>query len=704
MTNRFEKIRFKNYKLRTKLLIMAVVVSLLPIVLVSYYNVSNSINLIEEAVYAKNQLHIKMTHERIHEYFKARETDALILASSVNISEGVEILNSFSADIGQVRRIEIDFRGIVETPVKAYDFTDIFITNKYNEVVYSLNYDKLDLSPLVFSNTFVEESMTGNQNWSELFRNSFIDDNILVLSTPIYPHQSANKAIPIGTLNMVLNQNALNELIHEGIDRVSANGDTFLIQKDGLLLTNTIQGAFKSESALTNVIETEARTNLGEAIESGDTDFNKTVRYSNVEGQPVIGTLTVTKIGDEFAGLVTEVGLEEAFGVLKGYKTTAVIIALIIIVLSMSFAIVISRSINVPINRIIGVINRISNYELNIDKESLKDYDRHDEIGHLERAILRISDNLILLLKEVDVSAEEVVASANKLHINALSSLDISTVAGESVNEIAHGSKEQAVNTDKALVCSTELSEKIGENQNALKVVVSFMEEVESLVGTGLNIVNQLNRINQDAMNTNKDLIEGINRSHGSFKEIEKVTELMMSIAERTNLLSLNASIEASRAGEHGLGFAVVSDEIRKLAHQSKEYSNMINDSILRMRKDNDEVQGKLNTLTDVSKNQMQSVLETQEKYTEIDKAMKEIQCLVNNLDAYQNHIDTVRKQVEDEIMSLSTISTQNAKASSAALKTIKTQMDIAKTLAISSTQLDTLSAKLKNEVSKFKY
>ncbi len=114
------------------------------------------------------------------------------------------------------------------------------------------------------------------------------------------------------------------------------------------------------------------------------------------------------------------------------------------------------------------------------------------------------------------------------------------------------------------------------------------------------------------------------------------MTHLILDIAEKTNLLSLNASIEAARAGEHGLGFAVVSDEIRKLAHQSRDYSNDINEIIEQMRRDNKNVEEGIDKLVDVSKVQMESVHNTKDKYLEISGAMKQTNELIYKLDAYQ--------------------------------------------------------------------
>lgn len=698
-----EFFRFSNVRLRWKFIGMAAVVSIIPILIVSIYNTNNSTTIIEDGIYTKNRLYSQMAQERIKEYFHSREVDARILVQSRDVSDGLEILNSFSASNEQVEIIERNFHDVLKVPVAEYGFTDIFITNKYGEVTYSLNYNKLDLAPLVFSNDFVAKAMEGQQNWSNLFRNSFIDDNIIVLSTPITSYESEDET-PIGTLNMVLNQGALTQLVHQGIGDVSANGDSYLIDSKGLLMTDTLAEPYKEDAALVESLDTQAVSLLANPIKEGNTEFTTTETYRTYTGDEVIGTLLVTTIGETSVGMVTEVKTKEAFDVIVNFRKTVLGISGIVLIGALIIALIISNSISRPIKRIINVINRISNYQLNLDNENIIDKNRKDEIGDLQRAVIDIADNLVTLLIEVDRSAEQVVTSSKELHEGAMTSLDIASTVDREMNEITMGSHNQVESTKLALDRTNDLNSVLNHNKEELRGLVEYISEVGGLVDSGLKIIKELVDINRRTQATNEELHKSIIKSLTNFKDIEKSTHDISDIADKTNLLSLNASIEAARAGEHGRGFSVVSDEIRNLAIQSKESSDRINGVIKGLKDDNTEVESAIDELMDISTLQIVSVNETKNKYTEINEAMVRTHELINKLGNYQNDIDDMRIQLEEKIVSLSVISQQNSASSLSVTDTIKKQTAISDDIVTSTEKLDMLSKKLKEEVGKFHF
>ncbi len=326
-----------------------------------------------------------------------------------------------------------------------------------------------------------------------------------------------------------------------------------------------------------------------------------------------------------------------------------------------------------------------------------------DEISRMAESANNLQKSIAGILHDIVDSAQQVAAASEELTASSQSTGESVQQVATSISSMAGQTEQQSTTLEAINQTANELAKDMGDLHQSSTSMRSAAEQSREGAKEGhAAVANSMNAMQKmaDQMTASSKVVETLgDRS----KEIGNIVEAISGIAEQTNLLALNAAIEAARAGEAGRGFAVVADEVRKLAEQSGTAAQNISSIITGIQDDTARAMQAMNK----GNEEVQAGTKIVEKTGEVFSAMeKHIDTLYDQIQQSLTRMATAEKEtskITDSIQEISEFSRKMSNEAQSVSAATEEQSAMVNDITDASESLANLAQKLQDEVTKFK-
>lgn len=400
------------------------------------------------------------------------------------------------------------------------------------------------------------------------------DDYILRVAHDV---SSTTDAVMIVDINRKAIMNILKDLnLGEGSYVGIVTEDAQELTVKGKALTSDTEEEEKKESDEDIIVGENLYTEQDfykKALESEEESGSDYVRY---DGKSYL--FTYQKIGTSNIMLCSLVPQAVIVSQANSIRIVTIILVLISSLIAMIIGTLISKGFSKSINKSIKELEKVSKGDLTVQFRT----NRRDEFALLYGSCNDMLANIRSLILEVESVYEALTVSLNKVDSSSSTFSETTKHIQHSVHEMETGIGEQS---ESATACLTEMDSlfnKINTVNDDTNEIGNITSSTQVAIQTGLNSMDNLNSKTKSTTEITDNVIQTIKQLSVHSMNIEQIVNSINDIAEETNLLSLNASIEAARAGNAGKGFSVVASQIRKLADQclasAGKISNIVNE------------------------------------------------------------------------------------------------------------------------------
>ncbi|KAF6576600.1 methyl-accepting chemotaxis protein [Paenibacillus sp. SEL3] len=664
--NRFLK---QFYLMRTRLIISFLAVLLIPSVLIGYFSYQGATTQLSQQMGGSVYTNLYLIRSNVNQYVAPIMKDLDVLTTEIN-----------SDSIGTNQET---LQKKLDVIVKAHPELDAaLLGNEKGQYIRSPKKQESDYDPR-------------ERKW---YKNAMLEKGKVFVGVPVASVTTGNLVVNIsgtledgeGAVALALNLDKMSESLQSV--KIGERGGLIIVDSEHKVVSGTGTAFNKTGKKAADAIE--GLPEVATTVEN-DTPSMSQIQFMNRD-------MLAFTLKDPLTGwsIVALSDLEDYSDAAQPILKQSLIVIVISILAAAIIIVLMVRSFLIPLRKLQAGTRIVRDGNLT-ERVNLSS---KDEFGELAQNFDQMTHSLHTMVSEVNQTSSRLASSSLIIKESTEQTTESVQHVAETVMESAENAATSAEASEQTANAVEEMAKGVSTIAESASSIVDSAGQTEHDVAQGSQMISsvrtQMDRI-LEAVSQTASLMDELSQLSDDAKQMNTA---IAAIAKQTNLLSLNASIEASRAGEAGRGFAVVAIEVRKLSEQSKESADSISQIITQML---DLIQRSTATMNGNVRNQvgegMRISQDAEGAFTNIERSTSHIVEQIQSVSAAAEQISASTEEVSATVTHLASLSRNSADSSQTTSAAAQEQMAAMEEIASSSQELSNMAQDLQQLVKRFK-